>query len=186
MATVTGYTKAAMDAIRDGTIVSLAIDGSGHLIATYYDASTADLGLVEGPAGPSFDGGSENDVLAKNSVTDGDYKWLDVVALVQASPIPTTSVSGTTYTVLSTDVGKQIECDNAAKTTVTIDTQANQAIPVGLVIPVFAGGAGGVEIDLASGVTSVGSPKLNISQGEMIALKRKSSDLWFVIGGTAT
>lgn len=48
---VTGLTAAAMQAIVDGTIVSGAVNGSGHLILTKHDNSTVDAGAVIGPTG---------------------------------------------------------------------------------------------------------------------------------------
>lgn len=46
MATVTGMTAAAMEAIRDGTVVSAAFDSANHLILTKYDGSQVDAGVV--------------------------------------------------------------------------------------------------------------------------------------------
>lgn len=46
MATVTGMTAAAMQAIRDGTIVSAAFDSANHLILTKYDGTQVDGGVV--------------------------------------------------------------------------------------------------------------------------------------------
>lgn len=46
MATVTGMTAAAMQAIRDGTIVSAAFDSANHLILTKYDGTTVDGGAL--------------------------------------------------------------------------------------------------------------------------------------------
>lgn len=48
MATVTGMTAAAMEAIRDASVVSGTINGSGHLILTTYGGSTIDAGAVLG------------------------------------------------------------------------------------------------------------------------------------------
>lgn len=48
MATVTGMTAAAMEAIRDNTVVEGSINGSGHLILTKYDGSQIDAGFVLG------------------------------------------------------------------------------------------------------------------------------------------
>lgn len=53
MSTVTGITADAAQAILDGTIVSAAVNGSGHLILTKHDASTVDAGLVTGDDGPT-------------------------------------------------------------------------------------------------------------------------------------
>lgn len=46
MATVTGMTAAAMQAIRDGTVVSAHFDSANHLILVKYDATQVDAGLV--------------------------------------------------------------------------------------------------------------------------------------------
>lgn len=50
MATVTGLTAAAMQAIRDGVIVDAEVIG-GDLILTKYDTTTINAGPVVGPAG---------------------------------------------------------------------------------------------------------------------------------------
>lgn len=46
MATVTGMTAAAMQAIRDGTVVSGHFDSANHLILTKYDGTTVDAGAL--------------------------------------------------------------------------------------------------------------------------------------------
>jgi hypothetical protein len=46
MATVTGMTAAAMQAIRDGAIVSAAFDSANHLILTKHDGTTVDGGAL--------------------------------------------------------------------------------------------------------------------------------------------
>lgn len=46
MATVTGMTAAAMQAIRDGTVVSAAFDSANHLILTRHDGTQIDGGTV--------------------------------------------------------------------------------------------------------------------------------------------
>lgn len=46
MATVTGMTAAAMQAIRDGTVVNAIFDSANHLILTKYDGTQIDAGVV--------------------------------------------------------------------------------------------------------------------------------------------
>lgn len=46
MATVTGMTATAMQAIRDGTVVSATFDSSNHLILTKYDGTQIDAGTI--------------------------------------------------------------------------------------------------------------------------------------------
>jgi hypothetical protein len=80
MATITGMTAAAMDAIANGMIIGATINGSGHLIFTQQDTSTIDAGNVVGPTGPQgpagtngTDGGSYSlDYLSSHNPTAGD------------------------------------------------------------------------------------------------------------------
>src|ERR1044072_6224895 len=46
MATVTGMTAAAMEAIRDSTVVGAEFDAGGHLILTKYDGTQIDAGVI--------------------------------------------------------------------------------------------------------------------------------------------
>jgi hypothetical protein len=46
MATVTGMTAAAMEAIRDGAIVGADFDSANHLILTKYDGTQLDAGII--------------------------------------------------------------------------------------------------------------------------------------------
>jgi hypothetical protein len=48
MATVTGMTAEAMEAIRDASIVNGEVDGSGHLILTTYGGTEIDTGSIVG------------------------------------------------------------------------------------------------------------------------------------------
>lgn len=61
MATITGMTAEAMEAIRNGVVVGGAVNGAGHLILTKYDGTTIDGGSVtgaQGPAGPQGPAGA--------------------------------------------------------------------------------------------------------------------------------
>ena len=51
MATVTGMTAAAMQAIADGTVVSATVNPAGDLILTKHDGTTANAGHVKGSDG---------------------------------------------------------------------------------------------------------------------------------------
>lgn len=63
MATVTGLTAAAMNAIRDATVVDAHISGD-NLILELFDSSTIDAGSVRGPIGP---GGSLFDIVTSGT-----------------------------------------------------------------------------------------------------------------------
>jgi hypothetical protein len=70
-------------------------------------------------------------------------------------PVETTtnvSVSGTTYTVLPTDWGKQIETSSGSATTITINAASLVGVPAGAVLAITQGGTGTVSV-AGSGVT---------------------------------
>jgi hypothetical protein len=54
MATVTGKTAAAMDAVRDDMVISGHIDETGHLILTRYDGTQIDAGTATGAIDPDI------------------------------------------------------------------------------------------------------------------------------------
>lgn len=82
MATVTGLTKEAMEAIRDGVIVDAEVVGN-NLILTKFDATTIDAGNVRGPVGPA----SPAKVTAlPGSPTDEDAVVLQTSAMAALSP----------------------------------------------------------------------------------------------------
>lgn len=72
MATITGMTSAAMDAIAAGVIVGATVNGAGHLILTKEDSSTVDAGYVVGPTGPAGANGTNG--------ADGNSYSLDQLA----------------------------------------------------------------------------------------------------------
>ena len=80
MATVTGLTAARMLAIEAASVVSGAVDGSGHLQLETEGGSTIDAGNVIGPAGPTG-AGFGSSVIAQTTdlntvVTPGSYVQL--------------------------------------------------------------------------------------------------------------
>jgi hypothetical protein len=72
MATITGMTSAAMDAIAAGVIVGATVNGSGDLILTKHDGSTIDAGHVVGATGATGANGSNG--------VDGNSYSLDQLA----------------------------------------------------------------------------------------------------------
>lgn len=75
MATITGLTSAAMQAIVDGTIASGSVNGSGHLILTKHDGTTIDAGNVVGPTGATGAAGTNG-----TNGADGNSYSLDQLA----------------------------------------------------------------------------------------------------------
>lgn len=80
MATVTGLTKDAMEAIRDGVIVDAEVVGN-NLILTKFDATTIDAGNVRGPTGA----GQPSVVTSlPSSPTDLDEVYYQTAAMATA------------------------------------------------------------------------------------------------------
>ncbi len=77
MAEVTGLTAPRMIAIEAASVVSGAVDGSGHLILTKHDGSTIDAGYVVGPPGSGgstsgdIDGGHPDSTYTGTDVNGG-------------------------------------------------------------------------------------------------------------------
>lgn len=69
MATVTGYTATAMDAIADGTVVDGTVNGSGDLILTTHGGDTINAGHVVGATGATGDTGAAGDALDLAAIT---------------------------------------------------------------------------------------------------------------------
>jgi len=92
--------------------------------------------------------------------------------------------TGTTYTLVLTDVAKVVSLSNAAAITLTVPTNASVAFPVGTQILLYQGGAGQVTISPDGGVTvrSSGS-KLKINNQYSVAgLLKLATDEWVAFG----
>ena len=93
--------------------------------------------------------------------------------------------TGTTYTLVLTDVAKVVSLTNAASITLTIPTNATVAFPTGTQILLYQGGAGQVTVS-GAGVTirSQGSKtKLN-GQYSVGGLLKVGTDEWVMFGNT--
>jgi hypothetical protein len=112
-----------------------------------------------------------------NSITEG----VNDIAFGQFN-----AQTGTTYTLVLSDVAKVVSLTNAASITLTIPTNATVAFPTGTQILLYQGGAGQVTVG-GAGVTirSQGS-KLKINGQYAIAgLLKVGTDEWVLFGNTA-
>ena len=93
--------------------------------------------------------------------------------------------TGTTYTLVLTDVAKVISLTNAAAITLTVPTNASVAFPVGTQILLYQGGAGQVTVTSSATIRSQGSKlKLN-GQYAVAGLLKVATDEWVMFGNTA-
>lgn len=68
MATVTGKTAAAMDAIADASVTTGTVNGSGHLILTTHGGTNIDAGAVVGPTGATGPAGADGTTLSVDAI----------------------------------------------------------------------------------------------------------------------
>lgn len=96
------------------------------------------------------------------------------------------SQTGTTYTLVLTDVAKVLSMSNASAITLTVPTNASVAFPTGTQILVYQAGAGQVTV-AGAGVTlrSSGSRLKTFGQYAVIGLLKIATDEWVVFGNTA-
>ena len=94
--------------------------------------------------------------------------------------------TGTTYTLVLTDVAKVISLTNAASITLTIPTNATVAFPTGTQILLYQGGAGQVTVG-GAGVTlrSQGTRTKLTGQYAVGGLLKIATDEWVLFGNTS-
>ena len=111
-----------------------------------------------------------------NSITEG----VNDIAFGQFN-----AQTGTTYTLVLTDVAKVISLTNAASITLTIPTNATVAFPTGTQILLYQGGAGQVTVG-GAGVTirSQGSKLKLTGQYAVGGLLKVGTDEWVLFGNT--
>jgi len=92
--------------------------------------------------------------------------------------------TGTSYTLVLTDVAKLISLTNAAAITLTVPPDSSVAFPVGTQILLYQGGAGQVTITAGAGVTirSQGSKYGLTAQYAVAGVIKVATDEWVAIG----
>jgi hypothetical protein len=161
------------------TIINTVIDGSG-----YYKVPVA---YVSG--GTSF---SNNEVVTATFARTGDVGAAGATgATGQTGPTGSNAVltlvqnsqTGTTYTIVTADVNKLVELNNAAAITLTVPT--NSATPgfnAGDQINLLQTGAGQVTVG-GAGVTINGTPGLKMrAQWSSATLIKRATDTWVLVG----
>lgn len=87
--------------------------------------------------------------------------------------------SGTTYTLVLTDLNKVVRCNNESAITLTVPANSSVAFPIGSVVTVRQVGAGQVTIAAAGGVT-INSPETlkTRKQHASVVLVKVATDEW--------
>jgi len=95
--------------------------------------------------------------------------------------------TGTTYTLVLTDVAKIVTLSNASAITLTVPPESSVAWPTGTTIVLAALGAGTVTVTAGSGVTinSAGSAVEIGGQYGVATLLKTGTDTWLLFGNLA-
>jgi hypothetical protein len=94
--------------------------------------------------------------------------------------------TGTSYTLVLTDAGKQVTMTNAAASTLTVPPNASVAFAVGVRIQVIQLGAGAVTLTAGLGVTiSSLATSLVMAQYQVATLVKTDTNIWVAILGAA-
>jgi hypothetical protein len=92
--------------------------------------------------------------------------------------------AGTAKTLALTDINTVIDCTSSSAVTITIPPQSSVTWTADAEIHVRMSGAGVVSIAVGAGVTipPLAAPIALSGQGAMVTLKRRSADVWAVVG----
>ena len=95
--------------------------------------------------------------------------------------------TGTSYTLVLTDSGKQVTMTNAAASTLTVPPNSSVAFDVGVVITVIQLGAGAVTLTAGAGVTVNSlATSLAMSQYQVATLVKQATNTWIAnLGGSS-
>ena len=89
--------------------------------------------------------------------------------------------TGTSYTLVLSDAGKDVRCTNASAIALTVPLNSSVAFPVGTMIPFSQGGAGAVTATAASGVTiNAANGSATTAQYDARVLEKVGTDTWRV------
>ena len=96
--------------------------------------------------------------------------------------------TGTSYTLVLTDLAKLVTLTNAAAITLTVPPNASVAFPIGTQVLLYQGGAGQVTVAAGAGVTirSQGSKLKLFDQYAVAGLLKVATDEWVIFGNLAS
>lgn len=112
-----------------------------------------------------------------------------LAAYLAALPLPTNAQTGTAYTLVLSDAGKEVTMTSASDNEVTIPANADVAFPLNTVINISQFGDGVTSITAASGVTlnevTAGSCDIQ-TKWFGGSIKKVGTDAWAVRGDIGT
>lgn len=131
----------------------------------------------------------EAELVAGTNVTitpsgSGATRQLTIAASSGASLAQVVTYAGTAKTLALTDINTIIDCTSGSAVTITIPPQSSVTWTADAEIHVRMSGTGQVSIAVGSGVTvpPLTAPVSLGGRGAVVTLKRRSADVWAVVG----
>jgi N-acyl-L-homoserine lactone synthetase len=123
-------------------------------------------------------------MAVRESFTSGDVLLASELNNMATAMVAINAQTGTTYSVVLSDDGKLLTCDNAASIALTIVPNSSVAFGIGTQINIMQLGAGTVTITAGAGVTlqSAGSKLKTDAQYAVATCLKIASDSWVVVG----
>jgi N-acyl-L-homoserine lactone synthetase len=123
-------------------------------------------------------------MAVRESFTSGDVLLASELNNMATAMVAINAQTGTTYSVVLSDDGKLLTCDNAASIALTIVPNSTAAFGIGTQINIMQLGAGTVTITAGAGVTlqSAGSKLKTDAQYAVATCLKIASDSWVVVG----
>ena len=137
---------------------------------------------------------AENDIKVQQKNSGGTYDeavLLDsntsINDLVNTKVVGINAQTGTTYTLVLTDAGKLVRCNNANAITLTVPKNSSVAFPTGAVISIEQQGAGVVTVtpvDTDVTINAFGGRKTG-GQYAAVQIVKVDTNVWTLYGGVA-
>jgi hypothetical protein len=123
-------------------------------------------------------------MATRQDFTSGQVLTAAELDAVATAMIAINAQTGTTYSVVLSDDGKLLTCDNAASIALTIVPNSTAAFGIGTQINIMQLGAGTVTITAGAGVTlqSAGSKLKTDAQYAVATCCKIATDTWVVVG----
>ena len=123
-------------------------------------------------------------MAVRESFTGGDVLLASELNNMATAMVAINAQTGTTYSVVLSDDGKLVTCDNASSIALTIVPNSTVAFGIGTQINVMQLSTGTVTITAGAGVTlrSAGSKLKTDAQYAVATCLKIASDTWVVVG----
>lgn len=175
--------------VRNTVLTGLSLLAGGAITAA--DSVLSALGRLQKQISDAITaiGGKQDTLVSGTSlktVNGSSLLGAGDISITAGAPLAkVVEYTGTAKTLALTDINTIIDCTSGSAVTITIPPQSSVTWTADAEIHVRMSGTGQVSIAVGSGVTvpPLIAPYLLQGRGAIVTLKRRSSDVWALIGG---